>query len=196
MKNVDFYFDFVSPYAYLAHHRVLDICERYGCSVTYKPIDLKQAKLATGNTAPPTVMMPAKRRYSFMDLNRWSKRYGLPFVPPTGTSFSPDRANIGAFLAIDEGRITEYADAVWGEFWGNGTSIGEDRILEVAAAAMGWSLDHLTSFIASDAAVARYDAGNKAAHAQHVFGVPTMIVDDQFFWGNDRLDFFEEYLAG
>lgn len=201
--NVDFYFDFMSPYAYLAHHRVPAIAKKYGLVLNYHPIDLKHVKLAAGNTAPPTVHMPPKQRYSFADLTRWKNRYGVPVELPKmepGASVSPemfnsDRANIGAYFAIDAGCVEDYVRFVWGETWGKGRTIGSPDVLVDAASAMGWNHGEFMAFIDAPASRDRYTKGNQEAHARDVFGVPTLIVDKQLWWGNDRLDFFEEYLV-
>jgi len=197
-----FYFDFMSPYSYLAHCRVPAIAAKYGLELLYRPIDLKQAKLAAGNTAPLTVHMPPKQRYSFTDLTRWANRYGVPFTLPKmeGGSVSPslfasERANLGTYMAIEEGRAGEYVSCVWDQVWGKGRGVGSDEVLVAAAGAMGWSVDRFLAFIESPETKRRYDQDNSAAHERGVFGVPTMIIDDQMWWGNDRLDFMEGYLS-
>jgi 2-hydroxychromene-2-carboxylate isomerase len=202
MPRLEFYFDFMSPYSYLAHCRIPAIAKRYGVELVYKPIDLKQAKLAAGNTAPPTVQMPPKQRYSFADLTRWSNRYGVPFTLPkieggnvSPSIFASERENVGTYMAIDEGRAGEYVSCVWDQVWGNGCGVGSDEVLTTVARAMGWSVDSFLAFVVSPATRHRYDQDNKAAHGRGVFGVPTMIIDDQLWWGNDRLDFMEEYLS-
>lgn len=200
--RLDFYFDFMSPYSYLAHFKVPAIAAKYGLEVVYKPIDLRQAKLAAGNTAPPTVHMPPKQRYSFADLSRWAGRYDVPFTLPKmeGGSVSPaifasDRANIGTYMAIDEGRAGEYVSFLWDQVWGQGRAVGSDEVLGNTAKAMGWPVDGFLAFVDDPRSRQRYADDNQAAHGQDVFGVPTIVIDDQLWWGNDRLDFVEEYLS-
>jgi len=76
MAKIDFYFDFVSPYAYLANLRLPKLAREHGCEIAYHAIDLAAAKAAAGNTAPPTAAMPAKLKYAIADFARWGERYG------------------------------------------------------------------------------------------------------------------------
>jgi len=194
MNNIDFYFDFLSPYAYLANCRLPALADEYGYGITYRPIDLKAAKLAAGNTGPATAQMPPKLRYAMADLTRWAKKYGVPFafagVPPVS-----ERANKGAFFALQRGQERAYVSTLWAATFGAGGDVNSDELLGSVARQMEWSPGEFLEFIQSDAAARLYQEGNTAAQERGVFGVPTMMVGDQMWWGNDRLDFLEEYLA-
>ena len=194
MSNIDFYFDFLSPYAYLAHSQLPDLADKYGYGVSYKPIDLNAAKLAARNTGPSTAQMPPKLRYAMADLTRWSKRYGIPFafarVPPVTA-----RINKGTLFAIERGQAREYVRKAWLATFGSGGDFNSDELLRDVARQMGWSPEEFLAFISSDAAGRLYETGNKAAQERGVFGVPTMMVGEEMWWGNDRLDFLEDYLA-
>ena len=74
--------------------------------------------------------------------------------------------------------------------------MASDDLMRAVAADMGWDADDYLAFTVSVQAEARYQAATKAAHERGVFGVPTMIIGEEMWWGNDRLDFVEEYLAG
>ena len=195
MPTIDFYFDFTSPYAYLANCRLPVLADAHGYSIAYKPIDLKAAKLAIGNDGPANMQLPVKMRYIMADLMRWVQRYGAPFNVGKDASFASERANIGVIYADRKGQARDYVNAVWHASFGSGGSLGSDDLLRQVAGQMGWAPDDLMAFIASEEAQQLYDQGNKEAQAKGVFGVPTMIVGDQMWWGNDRLDFLEAYLA-
>jgi len=194
MPTIDFYFDFLSPYAYLSSFRLPALAAKYGYGINFRPIDLKSAKLAAGNTAPPTAAMPVKLNYAIADLTRWAKRYGAPLAwakaPPV-----TERVNKGTYFAIANGQAQQYVDAVWAATFGSGGEFNSDDVLTAVAEKMGWSADEFFAYVASDEAAALYDEGNKVAQARGVFGVPTMMVGDEMWWGNDRLDFLEEFLA-
>lgn len=195
MKNIEFFFDLMSPYAYLAHCRLPALAEKYGYGITYKPIDLKAAKLAAGNTGPSTAQMPAKLRYAIADLTRWAQKYDVPFSLAMSGPPMPERANKGAFYALGKGQERDYVARLWAATFGAGGDVNSDALLSDVARQMGWSPEVFLEFIRSDKAARLYDELNKEAHARGVFGVPTMIVDDQMWWGNDRLALLEEYLA-
>ena len=194
MKTVDFFFDFMSPFAYLAHQRLPQLVDKFGYGISYKPIDLKAAKLAAGNTGPANVQIPVKIRYLLVDLTRWAERYGVPFKMPKVPSFDSARANKGTFFAIERGRARDYVTHVWRESYGSGGSIGSEDLLKDVARQMDWSPQEFLDFTQSDAAERLYEQTNKEAHSRGVFGVPIMMVGENMWWGNDRLDFLEEYL--
>lgn len=195
MASIEFYFDFTSPYAYLAHCRLPAIADANGFTIDYVPIDLKAAKLAIGNDGPANIQLPVKMRYIFADLTRWADRYGAPFKVGKDASFASERANIGTLHAIERGQACEYVTAVWHASFGSGGSLGSDDLLRDVAGRMGWEPDDLLDFIESDAGREAYAEVNKRAQAKGVFGVPTMIVGETMWWGNDRLDFLENHLA-
>lgn len=194
MSSIDFYFDFLSPYSYLANCRLPELAGQYGYVIAYKPIDLKAAKLAAGNTGPATVQMPLKLRYAMADLTRWAKKYGAPLAfgrtPPV-----TERMNKGTFFAIEKGQAREYVDKAWRATFGAGGDFNSDELLSDVARQLGWSPEEFLAFLQSDTAQRLYEAGNSEAQGRGVFGAPIMMVGDEMWWGNDRLDFLEEYLA-
>lgn len=194
MRNIDFYFDFLSPYSYLAHCELPALADKYGYGISYKPIDLPAAKLAAGNTGPATARMPMKLRYAMADLTRWSEKYGVPLafaqVPPVTA-----RINKGTFFAIEKDQARAYVDRAWLATFGSGGDFNSDELLGGVAQQMGWSAQEFLEFVSSDRAAQLYDAGNKAAQERGVFGVPVMTVGEEMWWGNDRLEFLEEYLV-
>lgn len=195
MSNIDFYFDFFSPYSYLANIRLPDLADKYGYTITYKPIDVKEAKLAAGNTGPATAQMPVKLRYAVADLTRWGKKYGAPFAFAPGVPTSSARLNKGTFLAIDKGQARAYVNKAYHATFGSGGAFDSDEVLTSVADQMGWTAQELLDYVRSEKAEQLYTECKKAAHARGVFGVPIMMVGDEMWWGNDRLDFLEEYLA-
>lgn len=194
MRSIDYYLDIYSPFAYLASHRLYEIAEKRGCVINYLPIDLKRAKLAAGNTAPPNVDIPPKIRYLMADLSRWAKRYGLPFgAIPKGKDYS--RINKGVFFARDHDAAPDYVREAYAAVWGRGGEADSDALLTGLARAMSWDADEFLAYIGSADADERYEQTFKQAVEHGVFGVPTVIIDDQMWWGNDRLQFVDEYLA-
>ena len=193
MKRIDFYFDFWSPYAYLASKRLAELAEQQGWTIDYRPIDLTRAKLEAGNTGPPNLAIPPKIRYLMTDLKRWAARYGLPFggVPK---SKDTKRINIGALLAQDRGMARDYVREAFDATWGQGCDPSSDELLTALDAMLGWDADEFLGYIGSSDAEERYEAVFKVAVKRGVFGVPIMLVGDEMWWGNDRLDFLGEFL--
>lgn len=193
MRSIQFYFDFISPYAYLAHHRLVDLTRRLGWALDHRPIDLAGAKRSIGNTGPGNREMPVKHRYLRTDLRRWAERYGVPFEPPAG--YGSERLNCGAFFALDRGLGEAYVRVAWQRIWGEGRAMNDDALLGEVAEALGWNADEFLRYTASDAATRRLRESTQAATQRGVFGVPIMAIGDELWWGNDRLDFVEAHMT-
>jgi 2-hydroxychromene-2-carboxylate isomerase len=190
---IDFYFDFISPFSYLAHCRLPDLAARHGHAIAYHVVNLAVLKLEGGNTGPTTREMPLKYRYSGADMQRWAARYGVVIKRPS--SHDPDRLNKGAFLAADRGVMSDYVTNVWRRVWGEGGDMAGEAILRGVAEGIGWDAEEYLAFTVGDEAEARYESATRAAHEAGVFGVPTMMIGAEIWWGNDRLDFVEEFLG-
>lgn len=195
MKQIDFYFDFTSPYAYLAHYRLPGLADRYGCQISYKPVDLRALKMAAGNTGPATVQIPLKLRYVMADIGRWVRRYSAPFNVGKRASFESERANKGTFFAIEKSQAREYVIKLWQMTYGAGGSMDNDELFIDVARELGWRPQVFLDFVNSEEAHSLYEQSIEDAHKRGVFGVPTAVMGDEMWWGNDRLDFLEEYLA-
>lgn len=193
MKNIDFYFDLISPFTYLALQRLPDIAKRNGYGVTYKVVNLKEAKRLVGNIGPSTRDIPVKLGYAKIDQRRWAKRYGVPITTPA--HYDSSRLNRGSFMAEARDQMDDYVIRAFHKVWGEGASMIDETMLRSLASELGWNENEFLNFTLSDAADAQYQAATLAAHNRGVFGVPTFIVDDQLWWGNDRLDFISEYLS-
>lgn len=194
MRQIDFYLDFMSPFACLAHQRLPGLAHQHGYTLNYLPIDLPAAKKAAGNIGPPNVKIPVKLRYMLADVQRWARAYGMaPLKMPK--TLNSAAMNKGLFHAIDHGQAEAYAEHAFELGWGEGADLGDPALLRQLAGAMKWSADEFLAYVESPAAATRYDEVNRAAQARGVFGVPTMMIGEEMWWGNDRLDFLETFVA-
>jgi len=191
--NIDFYFDIMSPFAYLARHRLAQSAGEYSCEITYKPIDLAQAKLAVGNTGPSNREMPVKLKYLVADLKRWAEIYGLPFgfIGNVNTA----QINKGVFYAQSKGRAADYVKEAYRLTWGESGAPDDVELLRGLALSFDWDPSEFLAYVDSEDASNAYQASIDDAIATGVFGVPTMVVEDQMWWGNDRLFMLEAFLA-
>jgi 2-hydroxychromene-2-carboxylate isomerase len=191
---IDFYFDFISPYSYLAHTQLPKIAAKHGYAISYHPVDLNVLKAKGGNTGPASREQPLKFKYVYADFARWSSRYGVPMKRLGG--YDPKcRLTRGTFLALDRGQAGAYVTATWRRIWGEGGNLADEALMRAVAREMGWKEDEFLSFLESSEADRRFKVETEAAHARGVFGVPAMMLGEELWWGNDRLDFLEDYLA-
>ena len=187
---LDFYFDFVSPFSYLANIRLAGIVQRYDIAVSYRPIEIGSAKRAIGNVGPSNRDMPVKLSHLSKDLQRWAQRYGasLKFPP----SFDARRLNTGFFYAAEKGRQAEYVSRAFHLTWGLGQAFGDEKVLREVAS--GWNVDEFIRYTDSEDGARAYKKSTDEGIARQVFGVPMVVIGEEMWWGNDRLDFVAEYL--
>ena len=192
--TIDFYFDFLSPFAYLARHRLTQIADRHDCAIAWHAIDLAQTKLAAGNTGPGNRDMPVKLDYMKTDLARWATEYAVSFN--WVGNYASRQMNIGALYARERGVEAQYVRDAFHAGWGAGGRLDDPLVLAALAGGLGWRPPDFLGFVDSPAAAAAHHAETAAAIARGVFGVPSMMVGDELWWGNDRLFMLERHLAG
>lgn len=195
MSELDFYFDFYSPYAYLGFHRLMLSADKHAIAPKFHPVDLRRLKKAVGNTGPANVDIPLKIKYLMRDLSKWADRYSIPFGSvPKGTDSG--RMNRGVFLARETGQEREYIAEGYSLVWGRGEDMGSDDVLASLACSLEWNPDTLLSFVDSEDACGKYEQTFDQAIANGVFGVPTVMIGGEMWWGNDRMFMVEEALTG
>tara|TARA_R110002124_G_scaffold48065_1_gene142300 strand:- start:579 stop:914 length:336 start_codon:yes stop_codon:yes gene_type:complete len=102
--------------------------------------------------------------------------------------------NIGTFYAQERNKAQDYVTAAYGRAWSSGDDMSDTEVLAGLAREMKWDESEFVDFIDSPEGVKRFEAANLEAHSRGVFGAPTMLIGDDMWWGNDRLDFLEEFL--
>ncbi|SRR5579875_203712 len=197
MTQIHFYFDFFSPYSYLASVQIGPLAERNHSNVVYHVVDNQVIKANAGTTGRPNHALPPKYRYLRADLARWARRYGVPLVSPESVSHMdhtiPPRIGRGFIVARRRGSELKYMAAAFRKIWGEGLEMNEAMLRELAPEA-GFSADAFINAI--DSEEVRKEAEREIAEASErgVFGVPSFLVDGELFWGNDRLEMLEELL--
>jgi len=192
-KSVDFYFDVGSPTAYLAHNRLKQLKLEYGCSVIYHPVLLGGLFKASGNSSPVTV--PAKGRYMMMeDLPRFARLYNVPLN--TNPHFPINTLNLmrGAVSALNEAYFDTYIDTIFNAIWVESRNMGDiDTVIEVLSDA---GLDAKAILEATQKPEVKQELISNTEQAVEIglFGAPTMFVDGEMFFGQDRLQFVEAAL--
>ena len=112
-RTIDFYFDFPSPYAYLAHTQLPGIAAKHDATIAYHPFRILELMKIVGNR-PTTIECENKRRYAGADLARWTKRYKVDFARnPHSKSFDFPALERGALVAIEDGRGAAYVTAIF-----------------------------------------------------------------------------------
>ncbi|KPU61134.1 DSBA-like thioredoxin domain protein [Pseudomonas fluorescens] len=194
-KTVEFYFDLGSPATYLAYTQLPKICAQTDTRLIYIPLLLGGVFKATGNASPVTV--PAKGRYMFQDLDRYAKRYGVPlkFNPhfPINTLMLM-RAVTGMQLRHPD-RFAAFIDCLFKAIWVNGRSLDEPATVAAVLSENGFDPQEVLALTTDEEVKAQLKDNTEKAVERGVFGAPSMFVDNQLYFGQDRLDFVLEALS-
>jgi 2-hydroxychromene-2-carboxylate isomerase len=194
-KTVEFYFDLGSPASYLAWTQLPTLCARNGATLVYRPMLLGGVFQATGNASP--AMVPAKGRYMFTDLGRYARRYGVPFGMPPGfpvNTLTLMRGVIGMQLR-SPGQFDALVGALFRGLWEQKRNLSDAATLDETLSQAGFDPTAFHALAADGEVKAELKRVTEEAVARGVFGAPTVFVEGEMFFGQDRLDFVEEALA-
>lgn len=191
---IEFYFDVGSPAAYLAWTQLPKIAREAGVEIEYRPFLLGGVFQATGNRSPMEV--PAKGQYMLDDLQRFARRYGVPFRHnphfPINT-LTLMRGALGLQLR-EPARMVPYVDAVYRATWVDGKDMNDPATVAAVLQQADFDPARLVALASDPAIKDELKAVTQEAVARGVFGAPTFFVHNQMYWGQDRLDFVKEAL--
>jgi 2-hydroxychromene-2-carboxylate isomerase len=192
LSQIEFYFDFASPYGYLAATQRPALTAATGAQIVYRPFRLLELMKIVGNR-PTTIECKNKGKYAGADIRRWAARYKVPYQRnPSLRSFDYAALGRGALVAIDQGRGADYVDAVYNAVWAGEQDLADTTVFADLLGQAGFDGALLLRQAAGEEYVARLDGQTAKAAERGVFGSPTFFVRDQMFFGNDRLDFVIE----
>lgn len=191
---IEFWFDFSSPYGYVASELIDGVAARHGRGVNWHPVLLGPIFKAVG-TAPLTAL-PIKGDYSKHDFARMARYHKVPFrLPekfPVGTQVAAR-----AFYLIADGdgaRARAFARRVFRAYFAEGRDVADPAVVMELAAAAGADTAALAEALKGEAIKDRVKAEVEAAMKAGVFGSPHFIVDGEPFWGVDRIALMEEWM--
>ena len=194
---IEFWFDFSSPYSYLASEKIEELAARHGRGVAYKPTLLGVIFRTTGGV-PLTELVPPKATYFAHDFERSARYAGVPFRHPS--VFPIPTVNAArAFLwlqAQDEARAARFLHAAFRAYFAQDRNLAEPEVLAALAGEVGTDAAALARGMQEPAVKDRLKALVDESIARGVFGAPTIFVDGEMFWGHDRLPQVERWLAG
>jgi 2-hydroxychromene-2-carboxylate isomerase len=193
-QAVEFYFDVGSAATYLAWTQLPAIVKAAGREIEYRPFLLGGVFQATGNRSPMEV--PAKGQYMQDDLQRFARRYGVPFRHnphfPINT-LTLMRGALGLLMRESE-RMVPYVDAVLRAIWVDGRNMNDPATVGEVLQQAGFDPAKLLALASDPAVKDELKARTQEAVARGVFGAPTFFIGQEMFWGQDRLDFVKERL--
>ena len=199
MKTVEFYYDLVSPYSYLAHREVSRICDEHGAELSLRPMLLGAVHNAVGLQAP--IETEAKARYQARDIRRWAEHYGLPMDFPEPFPFRTLKTMRAAMFFEERGELEAFTREAFALYWEEGGApkglreADEDGPVSEAARRIGADPDEVLAGASAPEAKEALKKATGEAVERGVFGAPAFFVGEEMFFGNDRLHFVEKALA-
>jgi 2-hydroxychromene-2-carboxylate isomerase len=191
-KQVEFFYDFTSPTAYLAWARMPAIIERTGAKLIYRPMFLGGVMQTTGNRPPGT--LPQKARWMAEDLQRWAKKYNTPYNLNPHFPMMTLMVQRAAQEWVTRPDFDKYLAAIFNAAWRDSKNIADKVALTEILSTAGFSPEEFFAAAENPANKEKLKATTDEAVARGVFGAPTFFVGDEMHFGQDRLDFVEEAL--
>lgn len=194
-KTVEFFYDFGSPTVYLAATQLPAIAAAVGATIDWRPMLLGGVFKSTGNQSP--VVVPAKAAYMNNDLERFAKRYGVPFRFNPHFPINTLALMRGAVAYQDDVVVSStYRDAIFRAIWVEARNLNEPDVIGQVLSDAGLDPAELMNRIGQQTVKDQLIANTEEAVNRGVFGAPTFFVGEQMFFGQDRLDFVAEALSG
>jgi 2-hydroxychromene-2-carboxylate isomerase len=193
-RTIDFYFDFSSPYSYIASEWVEALAARHGRTVSWRAILLGATFQAAELKSP--VSYPLKREYSFLDFERSARFAGVPLkMPEKFPIATQNAARLFWWLnSSDEARASAWARHCLRAYFARGVDLSDLPALRGLCEEFGIDAALAQDICGDPAWKAALKSANDAAIALGVFGAPFFIIDGEPFWGNDRRAQIERWL--
>ena len=188
-KNIEFYFDFISPYTYLGHKRIEN--EGSGIEFNYKPI-LLGGLHKLWNITPQAYIEP-KKEFMIMDCEMVSKKFKIDFVFNSKFPLNSIKLMRGC-LVLEKDQLKEYIKLVFDAYWKNNDDVTDNKILSKILNQIDIRLDEFIDKIEKNEVKEKLKKFTNDAFKKKIFGAPTFVINNKNFWGQDRFEYaIEEF---
>jgi 2-hydroxychromene-2-carboxylate isomerase len=190
MKQITFYLDFVSPYAYLAFEKLPEALLGLSCEIDYRPVLFAGMLKHHGQLGPAEI--PAKRDWTYRQVLWLAHSHGIPLQMPAAHPFNPLPLLRLALACGADGLANRYVcETIFRHVWRGGADAADAKRVEALRQTLAPARDP-----AAEDVKAELKANTDAAIARGLFGVPTYAVDDKLFWGFDALSMLRAFMEG
>ena len=198
MTTVEFFFDYSSPWTYLAFDRIEAFCEKNNAELIWKPF------LVGGvfNKVNPSVYqrrenpVPPKDNYYRKDMNDWARYQRITLIKPSVFPLNSVKALRGAFVAIEEGKISDYSRECFKAYWTDDKDISKEEILQPIAEAAGMHGEAFMAKIAEEPIKRKLFETTDEIISREGFGSPTFFINKtDMYFGNDRLELMQAAIS-
>jgi 2-hydroxychromene-2-carboxylate isomerase len=190
-KSIDFYFDFISPYSYLAHKKIKNINKDKKIYFNYKPVLVGGLHNLQGITAP--AFIKPKLKHMIRDCDLIAKKEKFDFT--WNSKFPINSLNImRGYLLIDDSTKDLYVNLIFDTYWKDNLDTSDEKTLKTILKKCKIESNSFFDGIKDPKIKDALKAITQEAHDKEIFGAPTFVVNDKIFWGQDRLEFaLDEY---
>ena len=192
--KIEYYYSVASPYAYMGIDRFQDLVKKYSLEVLEKPFDLVGKVFPETGGVPVPKRHPARQKYRLIEIERFGKKNNLKinkqpkFFPPA----DPHKAALFTIATIENGQSLNFGKEVLTKLWADEQDISQDTVLENICNKLNINFSELKKQAETEEIKNIYLSNSQEAIEKGVFGAPSFILDDELFWGQDRLDFLED----
>ena len=191
-KNIDFYFDFGSPTAYLAFTQLQLIAKRNGVNLIFHPILLGGIFKATGNSPPAAI--PAKGLYMMRDLQRYAEKYQVPYERNPFFPVNTLSLMRGAVSYQNNGDFERYVNVIFHNMWVEPKNLNDENVLKKVLIDNNFEYDDFLKRITDQKTKDQLISNTEKVVQKGAFGAPTIFIGEEMFFGQDRMDFIEQYI--
>ena len=188
-EELKLYFDYKSPFAYLAKDVAYGLPDRFAVHLRWIPFILR-----IKGKGERSIYSEYKARYSYMDARRWANRRGGFRIMGPLKIYDSTPALIGGLYAMREGFFRPYTDRVYPRFFERALEIDQADAIAAVIEEVGGSAAGYLEYLRGEGAT-QIDTCQEEAANDHIFGVPLFVFRGEQFWGHDRIPLLEERLA-
>lgn len=188
MSVIQFWFEYASPYSYLAAARIEKLAAAAGREIEWRPFLLGPIFQAQGWNDTPAALFPAKGRHMWRDVERLCNLYDLPYKRPEIFPQNGVRAARATLVAADQGFAPALVHAVYDRVFVHERDISDPAVLGEIIAGLGHDAAAVLAQAETPEIRARLRAATEEAMERGIFGAPSFILGDELFWGSDRLE--------
>ncbi|MGP9558118.1 2-hydroxychromene-2-carboxylate isomerase [Psychrobacter sp. AOP7-A1-24] len=191
-KQVEFFFDVGSPASYLAWTQLSSIAQRHNAEIVWRPMLLGAVFQAVGNTSPAAV--PVKGAYMLKDLKRFSAIYDVPFRFNPFFPVNTMQLMRGVTAYLGTPKFESYLFTIFNALWAEQLNMESPEVIADVLSKIDIDATDFMARISEPEVKARLKSSTEEAVARGVFGAPSFFVNDEMFFGQDRLSFVENAL--
>ena len=192
--EMDFYFDYLSPYAYFAWRQIQPLCQRYAVDLRPHPVVFGKLLDHWGQLGPAEIAPKKTALYKYC--YRYAKLHGFKFNPPRVHPYNPLPSLRLSLPEVCGEHQPQLIDKLFCAGWSEGADLGSTTELAPILNSAELDATRLLAAIETQEVKDALQRETELAIDQGVFGVPTFIVGGELFWGNDQLEHIELFLQG